>query len=103
MLFGNGHHLFFLMIRTPPRSALFPYTTLFRSAEVHDQGLVHDAIRDVDLVGDAPFSVEFPFDERPAQRTARQLQEATRWARPAIMAKKSRERSEEHTSELQSQ
>src|SRR5438477_825824 len=24
-------HLFFLMIRQPPRSTLFPYTTLFRS------------------------------------------------------------------------
>src|SRR5262245_66300576 len=28
---------FFLMIRRPPRSTLFPYTTLFRSAE-HDRG-----------------------------------------------------------------
>src|SRR2546426_1053173 len=28
--------LFFLMIRRPPRSTLFPYTTLFRSATVHD-------------------------------------------------------------------
>src|SRR3712207_6968852 len=26
-------HFFFLMIRRPPRSTLFPYTTLFRSAE----------------------------------------------------------------------
>ena len=26
---------FFLMIRRPPRSTLFPYTTLFRSAEPH--------------------------------------------------------------------
>src|SRR3712207_6999589 len=26
--------LFFLMIRRPPRSTLFPYTTLFRSAEL---------------------------------------------------------------------
>src|SRR3989442_6914487 len=25
-------HFFFLMIRRPPRSTLFPYTTLFRSA-----------------------------------------------------------------------
>src|SRR2546430_11975510 len=30
---------FFLMIRRPPRSTLFPYTTLFRSAE-------HDAVLD---------------------------------------------------------
>src|SRR3712207_7417674 len=27
---------FFLMIRRPPRSTLFPYTTLFRSRFVHD-------------------------------------------------------------------
>src|SRR4051812_49735980 len=26
-------HIFFLMIRRPPRSTLFPYTTLFRSEE----------------------------------------------------------------------
>src|SRR5687768_17962736 len=26
-----GHFFFFLMIRRPPRSTLFPYTTLFRS------------------------------------------------------------------------
>src|SRR6266571_732188 len=28
---GKSYHLFFLMIRRPPRSTLFPYTTLFRS------------------------------------------------------------------------
>src|SRR3712207_7084997 len=27
----NTSHFFFLMIRRPPRSTLFPYTTLFRS------------------------------------------------------------------------
>src|SRR6202048_5306012 len=32
--------LFFLMIRRPPRSTLFPYTTLFRS------GLLADALAD---------------------------------------------------------
>src|SRR3712207_7458160 len=29
---------FFLMIRRPPRSTLFPYTTLFRSSGVADEG-----------------------------------------------------------------
>src|SRR5260370_9709052 len=29
--------IFFLMIRRPPRSTLFPYTTLFRSAHPDDQ------------------------------------------------------------------
>src|SRR5690242_860410 len=31
-------HFFFLMIRRPPRSTLFPYTTLFRSKKVDPQG-----------------------------------------------------------------
>src|SRR3712207_7615207 len=30
--------MFFLMIRRPPRSTLFPYTTLFRSAARRDGG-----------------------------------------------------------------
>src|SRR6266478_4310821 len=30
--------LFFLMIRRPPRSTLFPYTTLFRSQLIPDSG-----------------------------------------------------------------
>src|SRR5215475_14866977 len=30
-LFSLFHFFFFLMIRRPPRSTLFPYTTLFRS------------------------------------------------------------------------
>src|SRR2546423_15712142 len=30
------HFFFFLMIRRPPRSTLFPYTTLFRSLPVQD-------------------------------------------------------------------
>src|SRR4029077_15486745 len=29
---------FFLMIRRPPRSTLFPYTTLFRSGRLEDRG-----------------------------------------------------------------
>src|SRR5499427_2744434 len=31
ILHTKGEHFFFLMIRRPPRSTLFPYTTLFRS------------------------------------------------------------------------
>src|SRR5260370_42596496 len=71
---------FFLMIRRPPRSTLFPYTTLFRSRPLLVEELIHvvgadDARRRVaenrlgDFAGDA------------------QLTQA---------------RSEEHTSELQS-
>src|SRR6266536_4200402 len=31
-------YFFFLMIRRPPRSTLFPYTTLFRSRRLHAGG-----------------------------------------------------------------
>src|SRR5216684_1218043 len=31
-MFCVSHSFFFLMIRRPPRSTLFPYTTLFRSS-----------------------------------------------------------------------
>src|SRR5476651_2839343 len=42
-------HFFFLMIRRPPRSTLFPYTTLFRSVV----GLVEPGVRrrDAELAG----------------------------------------------------
>src|SRR3989442_13968918 len=45
-------HFFFLMIRRPPRSTLFPYTTLFRSyadgVELDEQSgqISHDALED---------------------------------------------------------
>src|SRR5256885_13236280 len=35
---------FFLMIRRPPRSTLFPYTTLFRSHVVRSALCGHDAV-----------------------------------------------------------
>src|SRR3712207_9551907 len=39
--------IFFLMIRRPPRSTLFPYTTLFRSMrEYRECSLRSDAMRD---------------------------------------------------------
>src|SRR2546427_6877144 len=41
----HGHlyfFFFFLMIRRPPRSTLFPYTTLFRSLEQGQGTLVQD-------------------------------------------------------------
>src|SRR3712207_8664652 len=75
---------FFLMIRRPPRSTLFPYTTLFRSdlARVGaDRDLEAEADRDVVVrvaLGDV--GVRQPGDDAPPGR----------------------ERSEEHTSELQS-
>src|SRR2546425_7223205 len=45
---------FFLMIRRPPRSTLFPYTTLFRSVRVRfGQGIEHDADGVTELGGHA--------------------------------------------------
>src|SRR3989454_9607247 len=41
---------FFLMIRRPPRSTLFPYTTLFRSVDVGTSPSVGDG--DLTVVGD---------------------------------------------------
>src|SRR3712207_8382009 len=70
--------VFFLMIRRPPRSTLFPYTTLFRS--------------------------EPPGDEAGKARQKYRLFE--RHARPSTLTPRAAPpevlRSEEHTSELQS-
>src|SRR5438094_6599218 len=63
--------LFFLMIRRPPRSTLFPYTTLFRSPAARDRA------------------------RRAADGRARRHDARERRARAD-------QRSEEHTSELQS-
>src|SRR3712207_8040793 len=83
----------FLMIRRPPRSTLFPYTTLFRSgrpAAVRRRAASRRCPRPP---GRAP-----PADRaRGACRGGRRRAAATRPAPPAPTA-----RSEEHTSELQS-
>src|SRR3712207_8734999 len=76
------------MIRRPPRSTLFPYTTLFRS-----QGLAEVGERDVDLQG----------VEQVGHRVARELDVDDRPGDPHDAAGAGlRLRSEEHTSELQS-
>src|SRR5688572_33486756 len=78
-------HFFFLMIRRPPRSTLFPYTTLFRSEYFFDHGF-----RDIlYAVGMVPGKV--PRVARLTRRGAR------------ITTIVDSVRSEEHTSELQSQ
>src|SRR3712207_8154301 len=80
------------MIRRPPRSTLFPYTTLFRS-------FLYDTPEQADAVMDGPFGAAL-MEQLPAHNLAglgywelgfRQL---TNNRRPV--------RSEEHTSELQS-
>src|SRR2546422_5774923 len=72
---------FFLMIRRPPRSTLFPYTTLFRSRRMKDRGVTIVIHTDGDL------------DSRQ-YRVPVWAFEAGKWG--ALV------RSEEHTSELQS-
>src|SRR5258706_3373382 len=72
---------FFLMIRRPPRSTLFPYTTLFRSQ-------AEDGIRDWSVTGVQTCAL--PISE---------LQSLTNLVCRLLLGV---QRSEEHTSELQS-
>src|SRR3712207_8200608 len=56
-------YLFFLMIRRPPRSTLFPYTTLFRSGLDHALVVLHlggRALRDLDPVVEHAHTVGNP-------------------------------------------
>src|SRR3712207_7885521 len=77
------------MIRRPPRSTLFPYTTLFRSPALEDRPL--SVIR---VVRGQP-----PFMQKNLPRYAPAwLRTVKLWAE----ASKRDVRSEEHTSELQS-
>src|SRR5689334_23966390 len=72
--------LFFLMIRRPPRSTLFPYTTLFRSR-----------ISRISIKCRIGSNVCPPSVDRPSSK-------------PSIQSlAHAQSRSEEHTSELQSQ
>src|SRR3712207_9164521 len=83
---GESAIFFFLMIRRPPRSTLFPYTTLFRSLGERD-------------VGQRP-----PVDEARGaeEREAVAHLHVVAPGRPEDEPRLHRRRSEEHTSELQS-
>src|SRR2546425_3581500 len=74
------------MIRRPPRSTLFPYTTLFRSPSADSQ---------------AAAAEEAPEPEEAAEEEAPEPEEAAA-AAAAAAAVAAVARSEEHTSELQS-
>src|SRR5436309_11404439 len=83
------------MLRRPPRSTLFPYTTLFRSdAEVLEGTLTAACEHDLDLL------------KVSATDLAKQLRDLTffdgQGSKVAEKKVRSRSRSEEHTSELQS-
>src|SRR2546430_13609653 len=75
---------FFLMIRRPPRSTLFPYTTLFRSLR-------------------RPAGAGQPADGRSDRRGARARRQEDDPAAFHHPRDHRADRSEEHTSELQSQ
>src|SRR2546430_17485932 len=72
---------FFLMIRRPPRSTLFPYTTLFRSEDVKAEA--------GSVAAEPSATSSSPVNSPSASDTSTASARATR--------------SEEHTSELQSQ
>src|SRR3712207_7890929 len=87
-------NFFFLMIRRPPRSTLFPYTTLFRSRPHAERRHDHDEHGD-DAEGQGG-GVRHAGDEATAGLEQRRDRVALGdGGEPAV-------RSEEHTSELQS-
>src|SRR3712207_9454837 len=45
VVYQNRYFFFFLMIRRPPRSTLFPYTTLFRSSYIRDISQFNDYLK----------------------------------------------------------
>src|SRR5437763_12368379 len=80
------------MTRPPPRSTLFPYTTLFRSQD-------HDEVEPLFLEV-LPEALHLLGDREPAFREMRvEMLEEAQQDRGFSIAEK---RSEEHTSELQS-
>src|SRR2546427_9354100 len=85
------------MIRRPPRSTLFPYTTLFRSSLDRPRvvgGIGGDADTDRRLQHPVPDA-----DLEVADARADALGDSSR----SVQVSLRQERSEEHTSELQSQ
>src|SRR2546426_7126184 len=84
------------MIRRPPRSTLFPYTTLFRSNRGIERGLL-TVLREqgIGCIAFSPLAQGLLTD-----RYLSGIPADSRAAKPHGYLK--RERSEEHTSELQS-
>src|SRR3712207_8076068 len=80
---------FFLMIRRPPRSTLFPYTTLFRSRADGDETTVARG-----KIGPQP--------QIPEQHIGRVLHDPGEHRAELVADALGAIRSEEHTSELQS-
>src|SRR3712207_7153034 len=85
--------IFFLMIRRPPRSTLFPYTTLFRSVRRGGRH-GHEIIATRNNVGTGDHTPVLPVPVQGERLVHSPI--VIRPHRPHIV------RSEEHTSELQS-
>src|SRR3712207_7786770 len=81
------------MIRRPPRSTLFPYTTLFRSEGSYSRRTSYPKTlyRHLSVVA-RPYQEAAPDGEEAARQAGTSSREASGYQR----------RSEEHTSELQS-
>src|SRR3712207_7370328 len=66
---------FFLMIRRPPRSTLFPYTTLFRSVLLAQRQVPHDFGDLVDVAGlqllDVVLEAPRPVRRHPDRKSTR--------------------------------
>src|SRR2546422_4593212 len=88
------------MIRRPPRSTLFPYTTLFRSAA--HAGLKTDGALDVALLVSATSCATAGSFTKNALRAAPVIYDAEMLADRPGRTRAVAMRSEEHTSELQS-
>src|SRR5687768_17912847 len=86
------------MIRRPPRSTLFPYTTLFRSVQPSTPVLLISAYADDSLKARAFEAGASDFIPKPFDRHEFMCAVRRSLKRSPTM----RSRSEEHTSELQS-
>src|SRR3712207_8895949 len=86
------------MIRRPPRSTLFPYTTLFRSRVTRDRRQIRIKARAEDLPEGAFVTVE----SRPYAAWLIWHRSLHRWSHEGYVESCPVTRSEEHTSELQS-
>src|SRR3712207_9571979 len=94
------------MIRRPPRSTLFPYTTLFRSTWLGAQGALPDGVLCPDRGGRrlarvAGLSTRGAFVAKNGKTKTKDAKGAKE-AKGLGAAQNGHERSEEHTSELQS-
>src|SRR5256885_13316060 len=87
------------MIRRPPRSTLFPYTTLFRSEGYEPpRQVIQDVERIVELAGVEVGGIEYVIDDRTGRQLYYDVNALSNFVADPVRVI----RSEEHTSELQS-